>query len=319
MSPVIKPKKEKFTLPSKYLLFILTTICCVLMVLTFTSDIFNKPLNYVVGYIIVPYQRGISSIGGYISDKKDALVNVYDLINENQQLREKIEQLEDENTQLLQDKYELNTLRDLYELDNTYENYEKIGASVIYRDSGNWFSSFILDKGYKSGITPDMNVICGNGLVGKISVVGPNWSKVTSIISDNSNVSSTVLKSQNNIIVSGSLEDMKNGVILFSQLIDDEGKVTEGDKVVTSDISDKYLPGILIGYISTVDPDPNNLTKSGTLIPAVDFEHIEDVLIITQLKQYVDEEDVNNGYNSLTFSEDLLNEDDTTEGSTDTP
>ena len=125
MSPVIKPKKEKFTLPSKYLLFILTIICCVLMVLTFTSDIFNKPLNYVVGYIIVPYQRGISSIGGYISDKKDALVNVYDLINENQQLREKIEQLEDENTQLLQDKYELNTLRDLYELDNTYENYER--------------------------------------------------------------------------------------------------------------------------------------------------------------------------------------------------
>lgn len=308
MSPIVKPKREKFTLPGKFLLFILTIICCLLMVLTFTTDIFNKPLNYVVGYVIVPYQKGISSIGGYLSDKKEALVNVYDLINENQQLREKISELEDENTKLMQDKYELNTLRELYELDQTYENYEKVGANVIYKDSGNWFSSFIIDKGYKDGIKPDMNVICGNGLVGKISVVGPNWSKVTSIISDTSNVSSTVLKSQDNIIVTGSLENIEKGVIKFSQLIDEENKVTSGDKVVTSDISDKFLPGILIGYIADINQDPNNLTKSGTIILAVDFEHIEEVLIITKVKQFVDDEAMEEGFNSITYSEDAINE-----------
>ncbi len=308
MSPIVKPKREKFTLPGKLLLFILTIICCLLMILTFTTDIFNRPLNYAVGYVIVPYQKGISSIGSFFSDKKEALVNVRDLINENQRLRDQLAELEDENTKLMQDKYELNTLRELYELDQTYESYEKIGANVIYKDSGNWFSSFIIDKGYKDGITPDMNVICGNGLVGKISVVGPNWSKVSSIISDNSNVSSTILKSQDNIIVSGSLENIKNGVINFSQLIDDDNKVSVGDKIVTSDISDKYLPGILIGYINEINADPNNLTKSGTIVLAVDFEHIDEVLIITKLKQYVSDEDIENGYNSLTYSEDAINE-----------
>lgn len=309
MSPIVKPKRGKFTLPGKYLLFIMTIICCLLMVLTFTTDIFNKPLNLTMGYIVVPYQKGVSAIGTYLSEKKDALVNVYDLLNENQELRNKINDLEDENTRLQQDKYELDTLRELYELDQNYETYEKIGAKVIYRDAGNWFSTFIIDKGYKDGIEPDMNVICGNGLVGRISVVGPNWSKIISIISDNSNVSSTILSTQDNIIVTGNLEMLENGVIPFSQLIDEEENVSKGDKVVTSNISDKFLPGILIGYIENIENDPNNLTKSGTIIPAVDFEHIDDVLIITSLKQSVSEEDIENGYDTITFNPEEINKD----------
>ena len=62
-------------------------------------------------------------------------------------------------------------------------------------------------------------------------------------------------------------------------------KIREGDKIVTSHISDKYLPGILIGYISQISVDENNLTSSGLLIPAVDFTHMEDVLVILTQKQ----------------------------------
>ncbi len=308
MSPIVKPKREKFTLPGKYLLFILTIVCCVLMVVTFTTDIFNKPLNYVVGYIIVPYQKGISSIGSYFSDKKDALVNVRDLINENAELRNQLDILEEENNRLMQDKYELNTLRELFSIDQTYDSYTKVGAKVIYRDSGNWFSTFIVDKGYKDGIKPNMNVLSGNGLVGRVTLVGPNWSQITSIISDNSNVSATIISTQDNIIVSGDLQAMDFGSIPFTQLLDTDADVREGDKVVTSDISDKYLPGILIGYVSTIAMDSNNLTKSGTLIPAVDFGHIEEVLIILDMKQNITDEDINKGLDSLNYSEEAIEE-----------
>ena len=115
MSPVIKKKGEKFTFQSKYLLFILTILCCILLVVTYTTDIFDKPLNYAVNYIIVPYQKGISAIGSRMSAKKDELVNIRDLIEENANLKQKIADLEDENTRLLQDKYELNNLRSLFE------------------------------------------------------------------------------------------------------------------------------------------------------------------------------------------------------------
>ncbi|MCR5278824.1 MAG: rod shape-determining protein MreC [Lachnospiraceae bacterium] len=292
MSPVVKKKGEKFTLPSKYLLFILTILCVSLLVVTYATDVFNRPLNYVVSYVIVPYQKGISAIGAAIGARKDELVNIRDLMAENAELRTQINELEEENNRLMQDKYELVTLRNLFELNEVYENYEKTGAHIIYKDSGNWFSTFIINKGSNDGIALDMNVISGKGLVGRINMVGPNWSRVSSIISDTSNVSGKVLSTSDNLIVSGSLEQIDKGVISFSQLIDENGKVTEGDKVVTSDISDKYLPGILIGYISEVNNDPNNLTKSGLLIPAVDFKHIEEVLIITKVKPQITKEDM---------------------------
>ena len=98
-----------------------------------------------------------------------------------------------------------------------------------------------------------------------------------------------ILATSDNLIVSGDLELMNSGVIKFEQLVDSANQVKEGDKIVTSKISDKYLPGILIGYISDMQIDSNNLTKSGQLTTAVDFEHLEEVLVIKQLKQSVAE------------------------------
>jgi rod shape-determining protein MreC len=67
-------------------------------------------------------------------------------------------------------------------------------------------------------------------------------------------------------------------------LEDENDAVVVGDKVVTSKISDKYLPGILIGFIQYIENDNNNLTKSGYITPAVDFEHMSEVLVITDMK-----------------------------------
>lgn len=290
MSPVIKRKGERFTLPSKYLLLILTIVCTLMMLITFGTDVFNRPLNAVAGYVVVPFQQGIGKLGGWLSNRSEELVQIRTILDENAALKEQVAALTEENTLLQQDKYELNTLRSLMDLSEQYSEYPKEGARIISRDSGNWYSSFIIDKGYEDGIGVDMNVIAGGGLVGRITSVGPNWARVTAIISDNSNVSGMTLSTQDNLIVSGDLQQMADGCITFSQLVDSQNMVKEGDKVVTSDISDKYLPNILIGYISKIDKDSNNLTKSGLIIPAVDFEHLGEVLVITDLKQTVSEE-----------------------------
>lgn len=290
MSPVIKRKGERFTLPSKYLLLILTILCTLLMLITFGTDVFNRPLNSVVGYVVVPFQQGIARVGGWLSNRSEELVQIRTLLDENAALKEEVARLTEENTLLQQDKYELNNLRELMELSEQYSEYEKVGARIIARDSGNWYTSFIIDKGSDSGFMVDMNVIAGGGLVGRITSVGPNWSRVTSIISDNSNVSGMTLSTEDNLIVSGDLKLMADNCITFSQLVDSRNLVAEGDKVVTSNISDKFLPNILIGYISSIDKDANNLTKSGLITPAVDFEHLEEVLVITDMKQTVTSE-----------------------------
>ena len=287
MSPIIKRKGEKFTLPSKYLLFILTILCAGLMILTFSTDVLDKPVNAVAGYVIVPFQKGISSVGKWLGNRSEELEQIRDLLSENKKLKEQVNELTIENTSLQQSQYELNNLRNLYKIDSQYEEYEKTGARIISRDSGNWYYSFILDKGSNDGIAENMNVLADGGLVGIVESVGPNWSKVKSVIADNSNVSGTVLATGDLLMVSGDLQAMERGVIRFGQLVDSESNVAVGDKVVTSDISSLFLPDILIGYIDQIDMDANNLTKSGFITPAVDFEHLSEVLVILELKQTI--------------------------------
>lgn len=274
-------------MPSKYLLFILTVLCTVMMLVTFGTDVFNRPLNVVVGYVIVPFQQGIEKVGGWLSNRSEELVQIRTLLDENAELKAEVAALIEENTLLQQDKYELNKLRELFELDGQYAEYNKVGARIIGRDSGNWYSSFLIDKGEDDGLEVDMNVIAQGGLVGRITSVGPSWARVTSIISDNVHVSAMTLSTEDNMTVTGNLRLMAEGCITFSQLVDGQDSVREGDKVVTSNISDKYLPNILIGYISSISKDANNLTKSGEIVPAVDFEHLGEVLIITDRKQSV--------------------------------
>lgn len=289
MSPVVKRKREKFSIPSKYLLLLLTGVCIILMAITFLTDYSSLPLNKVVGYAVVPFQKGVSSVGTWISTRVDELGELRIILQENQELKKQIDELTIQNTQLQQDKYELNNLRELLQLDEQYSSYEKVGARVIARDSGNWFHAFTIDKGLKDGLAVDMNVIASGGLVGRIIDIGDNWAKVNSIINDDSNVSGMTLASSDTMIVTGSLQLMSEGVIGFEQLNDSKGHVELGDKVVTSNISDKYLPGILIGYISDMEQDSNNITKSGKITPAVDFAHLEEVLVILETKQQIEE------------------------------
>lgn len=276
-------------MPGKYLLFILTILCTGMVLLTFNTTVFSGPLSAVAGYTVVPFEEGISVVGSWLANRSEELAQIRVLIAENERLKQQVDELTIENTRLQQDRYELTNLRELYNLDAQYDEYEKTGARIIARDPGNWFHSFVINKGVRDGIAVDMNVMAGSGLVGRVVDVGPNWAKVKSIIADDSNVSAMVLSSSDNMIVSGNLKLYASGVIEFEQLVDSDNVVVEGDKIVTSNISDKYLPGILVGYINTINQDANNLTKSGYITPAVDFEHLEEVLVIMKTKQTIEE------------------------------
>ena len=185
------------------------------------------------------------------------------------------------------DKEELERLQELLDLKEEYSEYDSVGARVISKGSGNWFNTFTIDKGTGDGISVDCNVMSGAGLVGIVTAVGPNWSTVRAIIDDNSNVSAMISTTSDTCIIAGNLALIDEGTLSLVKLTDDNNHVHVGDKVVTSNISEKYLPGILIGYISELNNDANNLTKSGTVTPVVDFRHLQEVLVIRTLKQYV--------------------------------
>lgn len=279
-------RKSKFTIPTKYILIALTVICVGTMYVSFTMNLSGGPLNSVAGTVFEPMQKGINSVGTWLTDKADNLKKLHDVTNENKELQSKVDELTAELKTVKLEQSELNDLRKLLELDKKYPDYKKVAATVIGKDPGNWFSTFLIDKGSKDGIQKDMNVIAGSGLVGIVIDTGPHYAKVRSIIDDISKVSGQILSTSDNCFVNGNLQMMTDSQsIELTSLKDDGDKVKAGDQIVTSNVSSKYLQGILIGYVNKIGKDSNNLTKSGTVTPAVDFEHVQDVLVILNKKQ----------------------------------
>lgn len=282
-------RKSKSKLPVKYLLIGMTVVCISGMIVSLTTNLSGGPLNTAAGYVIVPMQKGINSAGNWIVGRAENLKSLSKVMEENEELQAKVDELTNELNTIKLEQYDAKDYRELLKLQKTYSDYKTVGANVIGKDSGNWFNTFLIDKGSKDGIEEDMNIIAGSGLVGRVTEVGPTYAKVRSIIDDTSVVSAMAVSTTDTCVVNGNLQRMtESQEIEFSNLKDRDNKIKSGAEIVTSYISDKYLPGIFIGYVSEVKMDSNNLTKSGTITPAVDFEHVKEVLVILEKKDYGD-------------------------------
>ena len=276
--------KNQFTLASKYWFLILAVVCIILMGLSGFAGTRKGPLSWIAGYTIVPMQKGINYVGTWMSDLSSNFSTLQDLRKENEALQNQVNELTLENDRLQQNSAELERLSELYNMDQSTADYPKTAARVIASENSNWFSSFTIDKGSNDGIRVDMNVLSGTGLVGIVTEVEPNYSIVSSII-DEKNVSSMLLTTFDKCIVSGDLRLIEQGLLRFEQLANNDTEVEIGEQVVTSNISDKYLQGLLIGYVSEVNVDSSSLTRSGYVIPATDFRNLQEVLIITTTKE----------------------------------
>lgn len=277
-------KKNQMSHTNRYILLGLSIFCVLMMVLSSFSDKVGGPFKTVANVTVIPLQQGMNQIGGWMGDMKDNFSTMKQLKSENKKLREQVDALTTENNYLQEERYEFERLQELYKLDQNYAEYEKTAAHVIGKDAGNWFGTFTIDKGSKDGIEVNMNVLAGSGLVGIVTDVGPTWAKVRSIIDDSSNISAMAISTSDTCIVSGDMALMGTGQIAFSQMENNDNVVAVGDQIVTSYISDKYLQGILIGSVSEVNVDSNNLTRSGYITPAVDLKNIQEVLVITTTK-----------------------------------
>lgn len=277
-------RKNHTSHTNRYILIVLSVFCALMMLLSSFSDKVGGPFRAIANITVIPLQQGINHIGGWMGDMKDNFSTLKQLQAENEKLQEQVDALTTENNYLQEERYEYERLQELYQLDQQYAEYEKTAAHVIGKDAGNWFSTFTIDKGSTDGIAVDMNVLSGSGLVGIVTEVGPTWAKVRSIIDDSTNISGMVLSTSDTCIVSGSLSLMSTGQISFDKMENNDNVVAVGDQIVTSYISDKYLQGILIGSVSEINVDSNNLTRSGYIIPAVDFRNIQEVLVITTTK-----------------------------------
>ncbi len=274
---------------NRLVLIVLSVSCVGMIGLTTIKNEQLRPIRTAVGYFLLPVQTGVNRVGSAVYSNFKNQEKMRTALADNESLREQVATLTMENTRLQSDSYELSRLRKLYELNQTYGQYRMTGARVIAKDTGNWFHVFRIDKGARDGIKPDMNVVGDGGLIGIVTDVGDNYATVRSIIDDVSRVSAMAIQSNDTCIVSGNLQLYANGKLKISD-ITDTANIKDGDAIVTSTVSSKFLPGILIGYAGDLKTDPDRLTRSGTLVPVADFETIQEVLVILDLKSEMRED-----------------------------
>lgn len=234
----------------------------------------------VVGNVLSPVQKYLYIGGQRINNLLSFIGNISNISKENDDLKAKVTELENKMIDYDSVKSENTRLRDMLDFKNENSSYTYLGANVTGKGTGNWYDVFIVDKGSNQGVKKYYPVVTSQGLVGQVMEVGPNWSKVLSIVDEKSRVSGAISGSGDQGVIQGipGVNGDKNCKMMY---LPADSKAQKGDYVVTSGISKFFPKNIRIGTVIEVTDEQANFVKSAVIKPSVDFTKLEEVFIIT--------------------------------------
>lgn len=194
------------------------------------------------------------------------------------------EELEEENTQL-------RALLGEYE---SRAEMNPVLARVIASESGNYFSTFTINKGKNDGVDTQMAVITSEGLIGYTYEVFDTTAKVITVIDDQASLAALIESSRDQGAVKGTLGSTGEPLCRMYYLSADSVP-RPGDRVITSGVGVSFPKGLLIGYVRESTRAIEDNKHYIVVEPAADFEHIENVLV---LRYYAEVEEMPDNYDN---------------------
>ena len=246
---------------------------------------FQAPVSsQAVSLVLSPFQQATAWVANEIHYATSAVWEVATLYEQNKMLRNEVEQLRGINLQANEALAENERLRKMIGYQQAARQFDFVAARVIGRESDTWSRMIVIDRGTMNGIANDMPVVTPQGLVGRVVEAGLNSSKVQLILDPRSSVGTIVQRAESRVtgIVQG---DMDNPTMPQMVNIPKNADVVEGDVIVTSGFGGVYPKGIIVGLVSSLKNDDGGLLKIGVLEAAVDFQKLEDVMVITASRE----------------------------------
>ena len=194
------------------------------------------------------------------------------------------EELEEENTQL----------RALLGEYDARAEMNPVLARVIASESGNYFSTFTINKGKNDGVDTQMAVITSEGLIGYTYEVFDTTAKVITVIDDQASLAALIESSRDQGAVKGTLGSTGEPLCRMYYLSADSVP-RPGDRVITSGVGVSFPKGLLIGYVRESTRAIEDNKHYIVVEPAADFEHIENVLV---LRYYAEVEEMPDNYDN---------------------
>ena len=265
------------------MLFVVVSLFCVIFFAA--RGRFQAPVSsQTVSLVLSPFQQVISWVGGQLDYVTSNIWDLATVHEQNKMLRNEVEQLRVQNLQASEAMAENERLRALIGYRQMATQFDLVAARVIGRESATWSRMIVINRGKKDGVEVDMAVVTEKGLVGHVVEAGWNSSKVQLIMDPRSSVGTLVQRAESRVagIVQG---DMDNPTMPQMVNIPKNADVVEGDVIVTSGFGGRYPKGLVVGLISSLQNDAGGLLKIGLIEPAVDFQKLEDVMVITASRE----------------------------------
>lgn len=227
-----------------------------------------------------PFEYGVSRAAWFGENSIGMVQQIFTNWKDLEELKRENESLKAEQNRYSEVLAENIRLRNLLKFKQGYTSYNMVGASVIERDYGGWTHTMVIDRGEDSGIKKYMPVIIPSGLVGFVSEVYMNSSRVQLLLDPRTTVGGIVQRPASRVVSMVSGNSGNPGLLSFMSL-PKESDVIKGDIIVTSGYGGVYPKGLVIGTVEQVDVDSEGGTQSAEIRPAADFAHMEEVFIIT--------------------------------------
>jgi len=236
--------------------------------------------DMVVQGILTPIRTGVSRLTDRAEQLYSYMFEYESIAAENARLKEELAQIEDRARQADSISRENDRLRALLELTAVHEDYELVDSYIISRSSGDWSSTFTINRGTNAGIEAGMCAITANGeLVGLVSEVGTNYAVVKSVLDSSLEISASIASFGYNGMVQGAYSSGLEGLLRMNYLPSD-ATIRNNDQVVTTG-STVYPRDLILGHVVDAGFDDTGVVKYALLKPAADVRSLEQVFIIT--------------------------------------
>jgi len=233
-----------------------------------------------LGAILSPIQRASESISSWVRERIDMLINAGDYYEENQRLRDEINELNSQMVDYLETKQENEHLREMVGLAQSSPGIEfSEPCTVIGRTANDIFGSFFIDKGTKDGVSINDPVVTKDGLVGFITEAEYTYSRVTPITSNELSIGVYCVRTGETGVTQGSFELAEEG-ILSMIYVPLDCEMSEGDIIVTSGYSGLVPKGLVVGKIGETEIAPNGLSRIAEVTPSCDAAELKTVYVI---------------------------------------
>lgn len=264
----------------KYIIVIAILIISIIAIYFSALDRENT-LGYdnAVGYIVEPVAKLFNTVSNSVSDFFQYFYDKKELVNKNNELDNKVMELEHNNSKLQSLEIENERLRGLLNFKEQHPEYKLSACTVISKDTSNYYSTFLIDKGKKDGIKTNMPVVGAKGVIGYIVETGETFSKVQTIIEGGSSIGCVVTRTGNTAVCEGNTAYLKDGLMTMIY-VSKEMNLVEGDIIETSGLGEIYPKGLAIGRIKEIETEAITKTQYAIVQPVENFDFIREVFVI---------------------------------------